>query len=286
MGHLINPIGFRLANKKIMDSYIPLYTKNNFREAANNIFEVNLYFKQLFSKQLFKKAGFIFSHFRLYETIKDVSLIVYLYSPDLLISNKARFMRFIKRTLYKYPAWKYRNFYKTQADEDREILPAYDFFTRHTPFKTQVFNEYLQMFPKLNDIAQKKPEWFTNKKRYLVRKFSNFYRIQQEALVDKRRISTALKLKKEICRFLKYKRLYNISPSFQKYILEELRKKPLKKIKGFANKIRVRKNDKKKNDKSKKKLSKSVEASKSPKAATKGQKLLSKQEKKVQQKKV
>lgn len=282
MGHLVNPIGFRLSNKKIMDPYIPLYTKNNFREASNNIFEVNIYLKQFFSKSIFKKAGFIFSHFRLYETIKDVSLIVYLYSPDLIISNKARFVRFIKRTLYKYPAWKYRNFYKSKADEEKQILPAFDFFTKHTIFRTHVVKEYLQIYTRLNRILLKKPDWFRNKKRYNLEKFSSFYTLQQKARWDNVRISAAIKMKKEIKKFLKTKNMFRLSKWFKQYILVPSREKLLKKAKTIANKIRV-KHKKKKNAKSKKKVSKQL--SKAAKAA-KGQKLLSKQKKKVQQKKV
>ena len=102
MGHLINPIGFRLNRKEIKESYIPLYTKNNYRQSTNNIVEVSLYLKQFFGQSLFKKAGVIYSHFKLYESIKEVLILVYLYIPDLIISNKRKFARYLKKNIRPY----------------------------------------------------------------------------------------------------------------------------------------------------------------------------------------
>lgn len=86
MGHLINPIGFRLSKKTLRDQYIPLYTSSNIRKSVNNLYEVELYLKQFFKHYIFQRSGFIFSHFNLYETVKDLTLVLFVYAAGLNFS--------------------------------------------------------------------------------------------------------------------------------------------------------------------------------------------------------
>jgi hypothetical protein len=98
MGHITNPIGFRVGRTS---SWSSLWSSDKSTYANNWIIDYSFsrYFEFLFKKFncLIYKKGFIFSHVELYKYSKFYLLKVYVYNSNLMLLHKGRFFYFWRR---------------------------------------------------------------------------------------------------------------------------------------------------------------------------------------------
>lgn len=80
MGHLINPISFRLGYSRNWGfSGALMESKSQYFYLNGNYWNILLFFKRIFSLQIFEKMGIIFSHLKFLSHYKNDLVIIYLY---------------------------------------------------------------------------------------------------------------------------------------------------------------------------------------------------------------
>jgi hypothetical protein len=80
MGHLINPISFRLGYSRNWGfSGALMESKSQYFYLNNNYWNIFLFFRRIFSLQIFEKMGIIFSHMRYLTSYNENFIILYLY---------------------------------------------------------------------------------------------------------------------------------------------------------------------------------------------------------------
>lgn len=84
MGHLINPISFRLGYTRNWSfSGALMESKSQYFYLNSKYWNILLLFKRIFSLQIFEKMGIMFSHLRFLNSPKKDALIIYLYDGPL-----------------------------------------------------------------------------------------------------------------------------------------------------------------------------------------------------------
>lgn len=182
MGHLINPISYRLGYTRnwgfsgsLIESKLQ-YNYLNFR--YNNLFK---FFNRLFNKQMFINMGIIFSHFKLITGINKDSLIIFLYDGPMQ-ANLFKFYRFLnskKKVLYVFEKlskffgriylkkiWKGKNIFFYKQYKFKRLL----FFFLHNLF----LQKFIFIFYKLFFFFLLKICLFNNL-NFFFRKFFSFF---------------------------------------------------------------------------------------------------------------
>ena len=96
MGHLINPIGYRLGRGKQKFVLEP----NQLKKTVNFAADIDNYLKTAFSKYVVRRTGVIYSHFNIFSTIHEILLNVFFYAPDFVVLQKRKFIKYISRTSF------------------------------------------------------------------------------------------------------------------------------------------------------------------------------------------
>ena len=80
MGHLINPISFRLGYSRNWGfSGALMESKSQYFYLNSKYYNLLLFFKRIFALQTFEKMGVLFSHLRFVNSFNSDIVIVYLY---------------------------------------------------------------------------------------------------------------------------------------------------------------------------------------------------------------
>lgn len=142
MGHLINPISFRLGYSRNWGfSGALMESKSQYFYLNSKYYNLLLFFKRIFSLQTFEKMGILFSHLRFVNSLKSDIVLIYLYDGPFQ-NDSFIFYKYLNRFRKLKKILKYcRRFFK------KFMKRTFVFFYY---FKTLEF-----IYDKINDFLEK-----------------------------------------------------------------------------------------------------------------------------------
>lgn len=154
MGHITNPVGFRVGR---VNNWSSLWSVDKYAYANNWILDLSFqkYFEFLFGKLqiLSYKKGFIFSHADVFLSSNSYYVIVYIYNSNLMLLHKGRFYYFWTRLLKIKSSFLYR-LQKLYLKSDFEFLKKNCIsFSKVCQQKVTLNRDYFL----LKSVIQKKP---------------------------------------------------------------------------------------------------------------------------------